>query len=427
MAEDASAVERRLVQAMAQWQVIDCHEHLGPEESRTGRPADLFTLFSFEQYIGADLLRAGMKLEDYRALLDCDAPLERRWAMFEPWWELVRHTSYARAILLGAERFYGALDISAANCAALSEAVAEANRPGLYQRVLRDACRIRLAINDSDAAPMDRRLFVPVVRVDAGADLESWEGLTHLPFAPDARIATLDDLLEVCKAHVLRSRRQGAVGLKTVALDYGEPDRAAAEEAFRSLKSGAVERLSPPVCAFPMFGRSNPLRDFVVDQILAYAGELGMAVAVHTGYWGDFRRLDPLHIIPMLMRHPQVRFDVFHLGFPWIRQTLMLAKGFSNVWLNLCWTHVISQRAAMDAVDEAIDLIPANKVLAFGGDVGAHSVEMVYGHLVMARQDVAGPLARRVAAGRMTEDQALALARRWFVQNPVELYGLSTE
>jgi len=42
----------------------------------------------------------------------------------------------------------------------------------------------------------------------------------------------------------------------------------------------------------------------------------------------------------------------------------------------------------------------------------------------MAREDIATVLGRRVDDGLMTEGQALAVARKWFWDNPVELYRL---
>jgi predicted TIM-barrel fold metal-dependent hydrolase len=128
-------------------------------------------------------------------------------------------------------------------------------------------------------------------------------------------------------------------------------------------------------------------------------------------------------MIPILQRHPTARFDIYHLGYPWVRETLMLGKGFPNVWLNFCWVHSISQRCALDALDEAIDLVPMNKILAFGGDCFL-PVEKVYGHLVIARENVARVLAGRVRRKQMNEVQALGWARKWFWDNPKELYRL---
>jgi predicted TIM-barrel fold metal-dependent hydrolase len=194
---------------------------------------------------------------------------------------------------------------------------------------------------------------------------------------------------------------------------WGAPDRKAAHEAFEQLCTGALSEL-PWV---------NPLRDFLVDEAIRYAGQQDLVVAVHTGYWGDFRTLDPLHMIPVLERHRGVRFDVYHLGYPWMRESLMLGKGFPNVWLNFCWTHIISQKFAMDALDEAIDLVPMSKLLAFGGDY-ATPVEKVYGHLQMALEGIANVLAGRVEDGWMTEEEALRVAHAWLWDNPVELYRL---
>ena len=64
-----------------------------------------------------------------------------------------------------------------------------------------------------------------------------------------------------------------------------------------------------------------------------------------------------------------------------------------------------------------------NKILAFGGDY-ATPVEKTYGHLVMAREDIAEVLSRRIESGQLTEDQALDLARKWLWDNPKELYRL---
>ena len=64
-----------------------------------------------------------------------------------------------------------------------------------------------------------------------------------------------------------------------------------------------------------------------------------------------------------------------------------------------------------------------NKIIGFGGDY-ALPVEKVYGHLVMAREDIARVLAGRIERGQMTEDQGLTLARKWLFDNPNDLYRL---
>jgi predicted TIM-barrel fold metal-dependent hydrolase len=411
MARKSVELENRLLSAIEALDIIDCHEHLGPEANRVATPVDVFTLFS--HYTRGDLLVAGMTEPQYASLFNPEVPLERRWAMFAPFWERIRWTSYARATLLAARKFYGVEDISEQTYLALSKAMRKANAPGIYERVLRDACHIRTALTQCGSTALGGTpLLTPVMPMVYG--LERWEDLAHPPFDPNAPIRTLDDYLDAVRRYVLRVKAEGAVGLKMMSNPYDAPNREEAVSAFRRLCEGTDSGLPAP----------NPLRDYVVDQTIAFAAQQDLVIAVHTGYWGDFRTLDPLHMIPILQRHPSARFDIYHLGYPWVREALMLGKGFPNVWLNLCWTHIISQRFAMDGLDEAIDLIPSNKLLAFGGDYGL-AVEKVYGHLVMARQDVARVLAARIEGGQLTETQALDLAGKWFYDNPRELYRLA--
>jgi hypothetical protein len=74
-------------------------------------------------------------------------------------------------------------------------------------------------------------------------------------------------------------------------------------------------------------------------------------------------------------------------------------------------------------LDEALDLLPTNKILGFGADYW-RPVEKDYGSLVMTRENIARPLARRILEGRMTETQALDIAHQWLWDNPIALYKL---
>jgi hypothetical protein len=102
----------------------------------------------------------------------------------------------------------------------------------------------------------------------------------------------------------------------------------------------------------------------------------------------------------------------------------MLGKTFPNVWLNLAWAHVISSELAMRAISEWLDMVPLNKVIAFGGDYGPRTVVLTCGHLAMARRNIVRVLAGRIAERQMTEGEARRILRLWFSENPRELYRL---
>jgi predicted TIM-barrel fold metal-dependent hydrolase len=417
---DTERIAAHLIEAMGGLEIIDCHEHIGPERWRTDGEVDVFTLFT--SYTPRDLWLAGMSKERHRSLFDRSVPLDERWRTFRPFWERIRHGSYARAALLGAKRFYGVDDISDDTYAALSEAMQAANTPGVYERVLRNGCGIRTVLTECGTTQTGTPLLTPRVGMPyefhpemeyAYPVLRTSEEAVRPAFAAGEEIDSLDGYIGAFGRFLDRSKSEGAVGVKMAVAPYAEPDRQAAEEAFDGLLSGH-DREAPV---------HDLLRDYVVDRLIPLAAERGLVVAVHTGYWGDFRNLHPLHMVPVLRRHRDVPFDIYHLGYPWPREALMLAKEFANVRLNLCWVHAISPRAAEQAVDEALDLLPVNKVLAFGGDYSV-GIEKVYGQLTMARENIARPLARRIAEGRLDQEAALQIARRWFFDNPVELYGL---
>jgi hypothetical protein len=140
--------------------------------------------------------------------------------------------------------------------------------------------------------------------------------------------------------------------------------------------------------------------------------------------WGDFRQLDCKHMIPVFFRHPKTRFDLYHLSFPSVHDAVIIGKTFGNVWINLCWTHIMSPTLTKEGMRELLDFVPVNRVFAFGGDYGARAVDKVIGHLRLAQDNIAHVLAERVDEGLMTEDQALEIARKWFWDNPKSAYRL---
>ena len=86
-------------------------------------------------------------------------------------------------------------------------------------------------------------------------------------------------------------------------------------------------------------------------------------------------------------------------------------------------THIIAQKFAEDAMSEAVELVPANKILAFGADYGL-PVEKVYGHLIMARENIARALSPKIDSGQMTFKQVVELLKKWLSDNPKDLYRL---
>lgn len=432
MSDRLQMLRQELLARVEALPVIDGHEHMYPERYRLEQDVDAFTLFT--GYTRGDLLVAGMKEQQYAMLFDRSLTLEQRWRLLEPYWQRIRHSGYSQAILLAIRKLFGIEDLDGTTVGPISDAMAKHNTPGLYDRVL-DACGIRAALTQWGSTETGNPRLIPLMPmpffsetairwaslsrplVDNGAFRAIQEAadsrMVWPAFPEGAVINTLDDYLGQVHDYIRRAKSGGAVGMKLAAKASQPPSRTEALEIFRRLRDG-LDQTAPD---------SNALKDYVTELAIGWAAELDMPVAVHAGYWGDFRKLNPAHMIPFFQRHPNARFDLYHLGYPYVREALMLGKTFANVWLNLCWVHVISPKCAFDAVDEALDLVPVNKITGFGGDY-ATPVEKICGHLAIARENIAGALASRVERGRMTEEQAVDVARMWLYENPKELYNL---
>lgn len=435
-----SPTEESLLKAVEEFEIVDAHEHLPPEKVRLEQEVDVFTLFG--QYTRIDLWASGMPKEYWDKIHDPAIPIEKRWNMFAPYLKYIRYGAHARPAFIAAKEFYGFDDINERNHKELSERISAENTPGIYHRILRDKCKIRVALTQYNRTDYDLDLLVPLMPLDTYAAVRSkiHRGTSHLSKSIDElatnlgeKVETLDDYLEVIRKGLRKWKSEGVVGIKMVSSPYDTPERNKAVAVFDKLMRD--ERKVLPGVNILCHGGSDyvsytdPLYSFLMEEMLDMAAELGLVVAVHTGifyrtYGGDFRYFDPQHMIPILIRHPNTKFDFYHMGVPYVRETVLMGKNFPNVWLNLTIFHITSPRIARKAMDELIDLVPINKIIAFGGDY-VLPVEKVYGHLVMARENIVKVLGRRIEEGLLTENEAIEISKRWFYDNPKELYKLN--
>lgn len=409
------ATEQDVFEALRDIEVIDAHEHLVPEAERIARKVDFFILFS--HYTKADLISAGMEPKVYERLVNDESmSAEEKWQSFSPFYPMVRHGSYARPAQIWLNHVLGCDELTEVNCREVSERIQDTNRPGLYQRVLRDMCNIQSALVDNAEfhEQYDMDILKPLWRITNCAS----EGAIrqHLNGPRGEADRTLDGYLDWVQREGERLRDAGAFGLKMVCFPYERPDMKEAETVFMKLANGEARH------GLTRAERMT-LQAVVCDRAFQFARQHNLTVACHSGVWGDFRESQPCHLIPMAMAHPDVSFDLFHLGMPFVREAVMIGKMFPNVSLNLCWDSVVSPELTVRMLDECIDMVPLNNVIVFGADYRI-AVEKVYGHLVMAKEIVARVLAKRIRAGQMDLEEAVRIAKLWFHDNAVRIYSL---
>lgn len=407
-----SPLARDLYEEIAACPVIDAHEHLSPEADYLAAGYSGLNMFA-GGYLWHDLESAGMSSAFKDTMRDTgDRPYTEWWPQIKPYWERVRYTSYARALRITMRDLYGIDDLNDRTIADFAAAVQTDNTPGLFRRIFHDRCGIQYVITYIDHVnfphdPYFRGIILlnrPITDSVSIADVAQQSG---------REVTRLEELTIAAQTILRNAIAAGAVGFKTTVTAFGLPDEQAAKEEFsRAMgNDGAPED-------YPALNR------YLLNRCLDVAAETGVPVAVHTGYWYDFRKMDPKLLLDYAMLRPDVRFDLFHLGMPMVRDAALIGKTMPNVTLNLCWCPIISQTMTKRMLDEIIDLVPLNKVIAFGGDYRV-AVQKVYGHLVMAREVVAAALADRIAAGDWDREEALRIAKMWLYDNPKEIYRIT--
>ncbi len=390
--------------------VIDTHEHIPRREADYNATTIQFGQL-FNPYASNDLASAGMPFpRDQWAAFVC---IGDDWDAFEPYWRQIRHGSYARPIRIALQEFYGVDDLTRDDYLDIVQRINAGNTPGVYDRIIRQKCNIERVITCAPDMP-DRADPLLVGNVSSPSMMAyNAESMRPLEAFSNGPIRSLDQLVEACDRHMEAQAAAGAVQFKTTAMPECDASRGRAAEVLAAqLRGDPMNEML-----------SAPLRVFLREENARKAGELGLPLAVHTGVWNDYRNNLVTEIVGMVARHPGTLFDVYHLGIPRVREALQLVKNFPNAFLNLCWAHIVAPEATVQALREALDMVPVNKVFAFGGDY-VYFIEKIYGHLWMARENVAIALGERVDRGLMDMDEARDILKAWFYDNPKRFYRL---
>lgn len=421
--------------------IVDTHEHLMKESERLKMQADPLHVF-LPHYLSSDLVSSGMTLDELNSIRSVMVPLEERWQSFLPYWEKVENTGYAQAIKIAMKDLYGIDGFDSTAWKPLKEAMEEHRQAGFHRWVLKTKGGIDISINDSlFTTDVDNDLQVPVMRFDNYAVPLSRDDLSALSMRTAIPIHCLDDLLEALETEFATTAKQ-IVGVKIGlayqrTLDFEKTTYAEADEVFNRIyrtRTFGRKEVMPypgrPIATYAPEGMSfeeaKPLQDYVVHRIIRLAERYGLPVQIHTGIQEGNENIvsnsNPTLLTDLIREYQKVKFDIFHASYPYARELAVLAKNFPNVYPDLCWVHVISPTAARAILSEWLDLVPSNKILGFGGDY--RFVEGVYGHVVLARRNVAAVLEEKVSSSEIELRQALYLACRLLRENAKELYGL---
>jgi len=422
-------LERDIRQALDAVRMVDTHEHLDAEEDFCSAPADLGRLFV--HYANSDLVSAGCPPEDIQRL-QCDASLgpREKWRLIAPYWDYIRDTGYGRCLEIALRDLYGIDGLCEQNAERISECMAAARQPGYYREVF-DRAGIAVALwNRLERYGPIPRMWTP--EYDRGLFVQDilspflefrepgWSTGWGRP------ILCLDDYLGVIEERFAAHARQASAIKFGVAysrpLRFEDRARSEVEPLFNRLLNAGWERNG----AMPTMTELRAIQDYLVHFSLQQCARYDLVAKFHTGLQeGNGNTITNSRaslLANLFARYPTVRFDIYHISYPYHDELAALAKNFSNVAIDFCWMWIISPAAGRRALSDYLDAVPANKIHGFGGDF--IFIEGTYGHAVMARENIARVLADKVADGDMTCDRAIQVGTWLLRDNPINWFGL---
>ncbi|MBI3851851.1 MAG: amidohydrolase [Verrucomicrobia bacterium] len=407
--------------------VVDVHEHHIPE-ILLNREVNLLQLFQ-QSYAGWTQARPYTLPSETR---DSDPMLAAVGATtceaLAPFLENSGSNSLVRNLVRAVTELYGEGEpaITRDNWKALDDAVREHHRrPDWCKEVLRRAGIERLITDPYTDPVLDAHQalgnnYNSVMRINSFACGWHPESRDHNGNSAHALLkrlglkpASFDDYVAALEQLVdgMASRHQ--VALKNaLAYDrdvaFDEPDEKLARRAWGKTSPSPSERKA--------FG------DFVVDRLCRLAGGRDIPMQMHLGT-AIIRGSHPLKAAGLIERHPRTRFLLMHLAYPWSSDLLGMAFVYRNIWLDLTWSFLLSPSHFKPALHEAIETLPDESRLMFGGD--NWHVEETYGTIKLARQLIGEVLEEKLAAGYFRREDAERLAARILRENAIRFFKLS--
>jgi predicted TIM-barrel fold metal-dependent hydrolase len=409
--------------------IIDTHEHL-PLESERPQNTDILEEWLI-QYFSSDLISAGMSDADLAIVTDSGKDIRGRWKIAEPYWRAAESTGYGRSLSIAARDLYGINRIDATTIEKLNQLFQEVRARGeAYYYVLQNKSGISLSICDyiDDPHYDTDDLFAIAMRINDFICPTHYAEMRQKGMDVGIEVHTLADWMEVTRRHIEKylNGHTRFVCLKCSlaylrSLRFDKVTQNDAEKAFNEFfVDGNLPDWRLPIKA------AKPFSDWMMHFICRVADDNRLVYQIHTGIQEGNGNIiydsNPVLLSNLFLEYRNVRFDIFHMGYPYIMELGVLAKNFRNVFIDMCWGHIISPEAACRALVEWLDAVPANKISAFGGDY--RFVDGVYGHQYLARQNVTRALVQKVTDGSFSLSRAKEIALGVFFENPKGLFGL---
>jgi hypothetical protein len=420
-------------ESIGKMMIVDTHEHISYPLTNKGKYSIDLTTFLLLGYLRGDFISAGMKPSIIKKLVSrslnsiffTEEESIQRWSELKAYIEQVRNTSYYRYLIIALRNLYNFQydDIDESNWNIISECLREKQtNPLNWLLEVVDRMNLRKVILDIfierewpniEIIKDDR--FVHVARMD-GLILGKQQTIQHFT---KKKIHSMDNYLDLLDQVFQIAMEAGAVGIKS-GLAYQR------KISFKQIHRSNAERVLLKGLDKADSQEKTIFQDFMMHAVCERCAQNDLPIQIHTGIqagnWNNIVNAKPTHLTNLFQLYPDVKFDIFHGGYPYVREAGLLAKYFPNVYVDGCWLPHISPTAYRQALDEWLEIVPANKIFAWGGD--NILIDHSYASLMLTKDLVTDVLENKVSSGYFNKKTAIITAEKIMGQNASKVYNI---
>ena len=405
-------------------EIFDTHEHLVPFEAQREHN-DVISEF-LTHYFSVDLVTSGLPLIQLDKVRSNEISVIEKWKCIEKYWEQSKFTGYGQAIALVARDIYGIDQINRDSIEDLNTRYLETFNQKHYHKIIKEKSKIKIAILDRfGERECDKDYFITANFVRPMIYPNNYQDIVNLEKEAGISISTLDDYLLACEKRIdnflMCSKILKCSLAYSRSLDFARTEKYVAVKGFNKIINNKhTDNISGT------FECDIDFSNYMFHYIISLAQERGMIMQIHTGIQeGHGNILSNSHpglLNRIFMNYPDMKFDIFHIGYPYQSELGVMCKMFKNVYIDMCWAHIVSPVASRNILSEWLEFLPYNKINGFGGDYCF--IDGVYGHQYIARRNIAEVLSEKVERGLFSVSEACEIGKAILYDNPVEFFGI---
>lgn len=418
--------------------IIDTHEHLSSAELIKETKRDIFS-FLAEAYLRDDLMSVGMSGQ----LLFKDLESHEKWKRISPFLERVQNTTYYRSLIDAFNALFhlSITDISDDTWCELNDHLVRASQKGKewYNYVLKHEGHIENCFLDRDRTTnyelemwgekgfksrldknIDLSLFTPVKRTDLILNVYHPMAREEIERTYQIDLSSFNNIRKLVEAYTKEALLEKSVAFKSVAayfreIHFPKVSLKQSELSYKNILRGNGSDKDIKV-----------IQNYIIHLFLEQAEEYQIPIQFHTGMQALNENIvnnsNPLLLTNLFLEYPKVSFILLHGGYPFHASAGVLAKKFTNVFLDFTWLPQICFAGAKHALQEWLDLVPMTKI-TWGGD--CRQVEDTYATILLLRKVLGEVLTEKFKNGNFHKPLVKKIINNILHDNAVRIYKLN--